>query len=171
MKKLFLLLLIVFKISSSNAQIDSIFHVKNPQKVFNLKSLNFIGNKYFYGNKKLKSVAALEIPFYELNDSLVNQNYKTYNTLRQIGNYVSLIPLIYILGISSKPTSYSSNQSTFWIIYFSAIGTSIGLNIAANAKLRKAAVRYNEVLQKNRVGYWVIESDENSLGLAVKYKF
>jgi hypothetical protein len=171
MEKLTYSLLLSLIVFTSNAQIDSIYHLKIPQKTFTLNPLNRIDGKYYYGNEKLRSFDALQVPFYVLNDSIVNLHYKKYRIFNTIARVVAYVPLIYFLGVAGNRNFYISNQDTFWAIYFLSIGTTIGFDIAKKIQIKKAAMRYNNALKEPPLGYLELKPDDNSLGLAVMYHF
>lgn len=110
-----------------------------------------LGSMYYYGGKRLTQNNALEVPFYELNDPVVNHHYRVNRTFLTIGRIVTVAPLAYILLIPNRQ-SVSILRKDYWTIVWLTAGVSVGLNIAANVHVRKAVEQYNHRLRELRVG-------------------
>jgi hypothetical protein len=108
-------------------------HLKPIERTF--------GSQYFYGGRRLRSVHALEIPFYELNDPTVLRYYRQSRLLNTIGGVVGFVPLIYVLTQRG-----GVNRDTYWQVFFGSLGTTTVLSIVANGKVGRAVKTYNQRL-------------------------
>jgi hypothetical protein len=156
------------------AQKDSSYYNPNiARKIFYLKPLQKIGGNYFYGERKLRGFYALEVPFYELNDAEVNHHYQQFKTFTGIGSAISIIPTMYLLATINNSRQRQSGFYTnnFIIVSFASLGGSVIFNLIAKSHIKKAAIKYNQAIGKNNLGYLQLKTDENSLGMSVKYHF
>lgn len=108
-----------------------------------------LGSVYFYGGKKLSSPYSLEIPFYELNDPLVNHRFQAFRTLTTLSRLTALVPLAYILLQAPR------SNSAYWTVYGGSVVASLTLVIIGNSQVNKAVARYNTMLRHTRVGFSV----------------
>lgn len=170
-----ILTLLLFSLSFSVfAQKDTSYYNPNiVRKIFYLKPLQKIGGNYFYGERKLRGFYALEVPFYELNNAEVNHHYQQFKTFTGIGSAISLIPTIYVLATINNNRQRQSGfySSNYLVVIFASLGGSIACNLVAKSHIKKAAIKYNQAIGKNNLGYFRLHTDENSLGMSVKYHF
>lgn len=169
------LTLLFFSIAfSSFAQKDSAYYNPNiARKLYYLKPLQKINGSYYYGDRRLSGYNSLEVPFFELNDPEVNFHYRRYKTFTGIGQAIGFIPTIYILSTLRKnlarQTRYYSGT------YLGIIGASLVGNLTCTligkSHIKKAAIRYNKALGQNNMSNLQLKTDENALGLALKYNF
>jgi hypothetical protein len=173
MKNITILLFLVVSLNTF-AQKDSSYYNPNiTQKLYYLKPLQKVGGNYFYGDRKLSGVNALEVPFFELNDTEVNHHYKKYKIFTGVGQAIGFIPTIYILANINNTRVRQSGYytSTYLSIILASLGGSIACNAIGKSHIKKAAIRYNKAIEKNNVSYWQLKTDDNSLGMALKYNF
>ncbi|GAB3890521.1 hypothetical protein [Spirosoma agri] len=126
------------------------------------------GAVYFYGGKRLSSPYALEVPFFELNDPMVNHHFRAFRTLTSISRLTSLATLAYVIF------NKNGRNSTYWIVYGSSIGASLTLAIIGNGHVNKAVTRYNELLRQPRVGMSIAPiplTGKQAIGVGIAYKF
>lgn len=156
------------------AQKDSAYYNPNiTRKLYYLKPLQKVNGSYYYGERRLSSYNSLEVPFFELNDPEVNFHYRRYKTFTGIGQAIGFIPTIYILATLNKPRTRQSGLYTgtyLGIIGASLVGT-ITCTLIGKSHIKKAAIRYNQALGQSNLSYWQLQTDQNSLGLALKYSF
>lgn len=167
--------LLFFSISFSTfAQKDSAHYNPNiTRKLYYLKSLQKVNGSYYYGERRLSGYNSLEVPFFELNNPEVNFHYRRYKTFTGIGQAIGLIPTIYILATLrnnvSRQTRYYSGT------YLGIIGATLVGNLTCTligkSHIQKAAIKYNQALGQSNVSSLQLKTDENSLGLALKYSF
>jgi hypothetical protein len=172
--KIIITLLFVGISLSSFAQKDSSYYNPNiTRKLYYLKPLQKVGGVYFYGDRKLSGVNALEVPFFELNDAEVNHHYKNYKVFTGIGQAISFIPTIYILANLNNTRVRQSGYytRTYLSIILASIGGSIVCTTIGKSNIKKAAIKYNQTIGQNNLGSWQLKTDENSLGIALKYNF
>ena len=174
MKKLIALLFICTTFSLF-AQKDSAYYNPNAtRKTYYLKPLKKVNGTYFYGERKLQGGYALEVPFYELNDADVNHHYRQFKTFTVIGQVIGSIPTFYLLlNINNRSSSrqFNYNLNTYIGVVLASVGGSITCNLIGRSHLKKAAIKYNQALGKQDLGYWQLKNDDNSLGVALRYNF
>ena len=154
------------------AQKDSSYYNPNiTRKLFYLKPLNKVNGIYYYGERKLSGYSSLEVPFFELNDAEVNHHYKRYKISTGIGQAISLIPTIYIIANLNNSSRRQSGfyTSTYLGIIVASVSGSIACNLIGKSHIKKAAIKYNQGIGKDNMSYWQLTTDENSLGMAMKY--
>jgi hypothetical protein len=156
------------------AQKDSSYYNPNiARKLYYLKPLQKVNGNYYYGERKLSGYNSLEIPFFELNNPEVNFHYNRYKTFTGIGQAIGFIPTIYILATINKPRTRQSGfyTGTYLIVIGATLAGSITCSLIGKAHIKKAAIKYNQAIGKNNLGYLQLKTDENSLGMSVKYHF
>lgn len=158
----------------SFAQKDSAFYNPNiTRKLYYLKPLQKVSGVYFYGDRKLSGFNALEVPFFELNDPEVNFHYKNYKIFTGIGQAISFIPTIYILANLNNSRNRQSGyySGTYLGILFASLGGSIACNLIGKTHIKKAAIRYNQAIGENNISYLQLKTDENAIGMSLRYHF
>ncbi len=156
------------------AQKDTSYYNPNiTRKLYYLKPLQKINGVYFYGDRKLSGYNALEVPFFELNDAEVNHHYKNYKILTGVGQAISLIPTVYILANLNNTRNRQSGYytGTYLSIIAASLGGTIACNLIGKSHIKKAAIRYNQAIGKDNMSSWQFKTDDNSLGMALKYNF
>ncbi len=170
-----LLTLLFFGISFSIlAQKDSVYYNPNiTRKLYYLKPLQKVNGSYYYGERRLSSYNSLEVPFFELNDPEVNFHYRRYKTFTGIGQAISIIPTIYFLATFNKTRTRQSGfySATYLSIIGASLVGSITTSLIGKSHVKKAAIRYNQAIGQNNVSSLQLKTDENSLGLALRYNF
>jgi hypothetical protein len=121
----------------------------------------------------LNSYYSLEVPFFELNDAEVNFHYKKFKTFTAIGQAISFIPTIYILANLNNTRRQQSGYytGTYLGIILASLGGSLACTFIGKSHIKKAAIKYNQAIGKDTLGFWQIKTDENSLGMALRYNF
>lgn len=155
-------------------QKDSSYYNTNiTRKLYYLKPLQKVSGVYFYGDRKLSGYNALEVPFFELNNAEVNFHYKRFKTFTGIAQAISFIPTIYIIANLSNRNKQQSGYytSTYLGVIIASLGGSIACNLIGKSHIKKAAIKYNQAIGKDNVGYWQFKTDNNSLGMALRYNF
>lgn len=109
-----------------------------------------IGSVYYYGGKRLSSPHSLEVPFFELDDPMVNRHYRNYRTWVTVSRLTAVVPLIYVF---TRNTSARLNSREYWAIYFGSLGASLAFTLAGNSQVNKAVMRYNQMLRQSRLGF------------------
>jgi hypothetical protein len=172
--KIIIALLFVGISLNSFAQKDSSYYNPNiTRKLYYLKPLQKVSGVYFYGDRKLSGYNALEVPFFELNDAEVNHHYKSYKIFVGVGQIIGFIPTIYILANLNNNRVRGSGYytGTYLGVIAASLGGSIACNLIGKSHIKKAAIRYNQAIGQSNVGYWQFKTDDNSLGMALKYNF
>ncbi|WP_345269960.1 hypothetical protein [Nibrella viscosa] len=108
-----------------------------------------LGSVYYYGGKRLTSPHSLEVPFYELDDPMVNRHYRNYRTWTTVSRLTAVVPLLYVF---TRNTTARLNSREYWAIYFGSLGASLGFTIIGNTQVNKAVMRYNQMLRQSRLG-------------------
>lgn len=156
------------------AQKDSAYYNPNiTRKLYYLKPLQKVNGSYYYGERRLSSYNSLEVPFFELNDPEVNFHYRRYKTFTGIGQGIGFIPTIYILATLNKPRTRQSGfyTSTYLGIIGASLAGSITCSLIGKSHIKKAAIKYNQALGQNNMSSLELKTDENSLGLVLRYNF
>jgi hypothetical protein len=129
-------------------------------KTVELKPIYKEGFRYYYDMKRVRTPYALQVPLLSLNDEEVERRYKNFNRFKNIGNYVPLIPFIYMTSVMNTPgTIY--NRDTFLLIFLGTFGLDISLDILAHGQLKKGIGRYNEL---------IVVPSSGTPGLALRYR-
>lgn len=169
------LTLLFFSIAFSIfAQKDSAYYNPNiTRKLYYLKPLQKINGSYYYGERRLSGYNSLEVPFFELNNPEVNFHYRRYKTFTGIGQAIGFIPTIYVLATLNKPRTRQSGfyTSTYLSIIGVTLAGSITCSLIGKSHIKKAAIKYNQALGQKNMSTLQLKTDENSLGLALKYSF
>lgn len=146
-------------------------------KSLELKPIYRQGSKYFYGDKKVRNGYALQVPLLALEDDEINQRFKNFTTIRKIGRYSYLVPLIYLITISSSnrqgQTQINRSKIDTWsAVFWGAVATNIGCNIVSNVQLGKGIDRYNTLIFKNNVGLQLNYTPETQMAcFGFSYRF
>ncbi|GGD67613.1 hypothetical protein GCM10011514_34620 [Emticicia aquatilis] len=156
------------------AQKDSSYYNPNiVRKLYYLKPLQKVNGVYFYGERRMSSYNSLEVPFFELNNPEVNFHYRRYKTFTGIGQAIGFIPTIYVLATLNKPRTRQTGfyTSTYLSIIGATLAGSITCSLIGKSHIKKAAIKYNQALGQSNVSNLQFKTDENSLGLALRYNF
>ncbi|MEZ0609226.1 hypothetical protein ACAW74_11955 [Fibrella sp. WM1] len=142
--------LLLFVALSGYAQRDTSFYRTTPvpahlRPIERAIGSSAIGSVYFYGGKRLTSAASLEIPFFELNDPLVNRHYRNYRTWTTVSRLTALVPLVYFF---TRTKSVGFNSGEYWTVYGGSVVLAFGTVIIANTQVNKAVARYNTMLRQ-----------------------
>lgn len=107
------------------------------------------GSVFYYGGKRLSSANSLEIPFFELNDPVVNRHYRNYRLSTSISRAMALVPFIYFL---TRRTGVRFNSREYWTLYGTSVAASLGISIYGNTQIHKGVRQYNSQLRQARLG-------------------
>lgn len=124
-----------------------------------LKPITQQGWKYYYDLKRVSSPVALEVPLLAVNDNEVTRYLKAYKGWNAASNFVTLVPLVYLLSI---PRNGYINQETFWWVFGGTVAAQLGMSAISHFKLGKSIDRYNVL---------ILQPTGLNLGLSVTYKF
>lgn len=119
-------------------------HLMPIERGYGSSSLSSV---YFYGRKRLSSPYSLEVPFYEINDPIVNHHFQVFKTLTWAGRLTGFVPLGYLLF-----QGRNANRTTYWTIVGGSVAATLTLAIIGNSHVNKAVTRYNGLLRQPRVG-------------------
>lgn len=156
------------------AQKDSAYYNPNiTRKLYYLKPLQRVNGLYYYGDRRLSGYTSLEVPFFELNDQEVNFHYRRYKTFTGIGQAIGFIPTIYILATLRKNLARQTRyySGTYLGIIGATLVGNVTCTLIGKSHIKKAAIRYNQALGQSNMSSLQLKTDENSLGLALKYSF
>lgn len=149
------------------------YHPNITKKIYYLKPLQKVNGAYYYGERRLSGYNSLEVPFFELNNPEVNFHYRRYKTFTGIGQAIGFIPTIWVLATLNKPRTRQSGfyTSTYLGIIGATLVGSITCSLIGKSHIKKAAIKYNQALGQNNMSNLQLKTDENSLGLALRYNF
>ena len=138
-------------LSSVYAQRDTSFYRTTPipphlRPIERALGSSSLGSVYYYGGKKLTGPYSLEVPFFELNDPLVNRHYRNFRIWTTVSRLTALAPVIYFLA---RTRSVGFNSAEYWTIYGSSAVVALGTVIVANTQVNKSVARYNSLLRQN----------------------
>ena len=141
-------------LSAAHAQRDTSFyrpasvpaHLRPIERALGSSSL---GSVYFYGGKKLTGPYSLEIPFFELNDPIVNRHYRNFRIWTTVSRLTALVPVVYFLARTGRS---GFNSGEYWTLYGSSAVLAIGTVIVANTQVNKSVARYNSLLRQTYRG-------------------
>ena len=118
-------------------------HLRPIERALGSSSL---GSVYYYGGKKLTGPYSLEVPFFELNDPIVNRHYRNFRVWTTVSRLTAIVPLVYFLA---RTRSAGFNSGEYWTIYGGSALASIATVIVANTQVNKSVARYNSLLRQN----------------------
>lgn len=155
--RVYLLCLCLFGALTAQAQHrrgrDTLFYRETPIPAHLRPIERAIGNVYFYGGKRLSSPYSLEVPFYELDDPMVNRHFRNFRTWTTLSRLTGLATLAYVLF------DKNGRNGTYWTVYGGSIVAAVTFTIIGNGQVSKAVTRYNEMLRQvpaPRVGLSVV---------------
>jgi hypothetical protein len=119
----------------------------------------FNADEYRIGNIRTLNNKRLEPYFYAQNDPIVIENYKYHRKTRPI--YLTIVPVGYLVFISGFATIIGSSLSgvrpnnrnlgtTLMLSGLASFGVAAGIRINSFSKMKKARVRYNELVINHR---------------------
>ena len=141
-----------------------------------LKPIYKNGWKYFYGDQKLNSVDALQIPLQSLNDDEINRRYKkfkTFQSLRIVAYIPSIVYLLINANFGGRRPTRGINQETFWLLWGGGLVTDLTFNAISHGQMGKAIDVYNiKISNKSTLGLSFNRLlNENYPGLSYRFKF
>lgn len=175
MRNAFLLTILLFLSVTAQAQRrrDDTSHYRSVpipghlQPIERAVGSSALGSVYFYGGKRLSSPYSLEVPFYELDDPIVNRRFRNYRTWITLSRLTSVATLAYAL------LDRNGRRGTYWTVYGGSIAVAFTFTIIGNGQVNKAVTRYNEMLRQPRVGFSTapLPMGGSALGVGVAYGF
>ncbi len=131
----------------SNCQAQEVMTQSSPISNSLLKSITIqneiIRSYYFYGETKLDTPYALQIPFKDLNDAEVLKGYKNYKLFNSASNSVYSLQLLVLLN-NQKTFAYDPKKLIY--LYGATVITSFIIKSIGRQKLKKAVNRFNSLL-------------------------
>jgi len=145
-------------------------------KEISLKPIYKNGWKYFYGDQRMNSVYALQIPLQSLNDNEINMRYKkfkTFQALRIVAYIPSIVYLLVNANFGGRRPTRGINQETFWLLWGGGIVTDLTFNAISHGQMGKAIDIYNvKISNKSSVGLSFNRLlNQNYPGLTYQFKF
>src|SRR5882757_6599922 len=143
-----------------------------------LKPIYKQGWKYFYGDQRMNSVYALQIPLESLGDQEINARFKTfkryqvYRVLVYIPSFVYLLANVHFGGRRGYSTR-GMDAETFLLLAVGGLAGDITFNAMAHQQMAKAIDIYNvKISNKSVLGLsfnrlW----NHNYPGLNYQFKF
>src|SRR6478752_5769000 len=120
-------------------------HAQGTKEVA-LKPIYKNGWKYFYGDKRVNSVYALQIPLESIDDKEINLRYKKFKTFQVLRGVAYIPGLIYLLANGNfggrRPTRGISSE-TFLLIMAGGVAADITFNALSHHQMGKAIDIYN----------------------------
>jgi hypothetical protein len=117
-------------------------HLRPIERAFGSSAF---GSVYFYGGKRLTSASSLEVPFYELNDPLVNRHYRNFRTWTTVSRLIGFVPLIYFF---TRQRTAGLNAGEYWSVYGGSVVVAVGAVVVGNSQVNKGVARYNTLLRQ-----------------------
>jgi hypothetical protein len=145
-------------------------------KEMSLKPIYKNGWKYFYGDEKMNSVYALQIPLQSLNDKEINMRYKKFKTFQVLRGIAYIPSLVYLLTNANfggrRPTRGISSE-TFLLFVAGGVAADITFNAISHHQMGKAIDIYNvKISNKSTLGLSFNRLlNQNYPGLSYQFKF
>jgi len=145
-------------------------------KEITLKPIYKNGGKYFYGEQRMNSVYALQIPLQSLNDSEINARYKKFKTFQVLRGVAYIPSLIYLFTNANfggrRPTRGISSE-TFLLLWAGGLAADITFNALSHHQMGKAIDIYNvKISNKSTLGLSFNRLlDQNYPGISYQFKF
>lgn len=143
MKKI--LLFSILLINTCHAQ--EIIPKSSPISNSLLKSITIqneiIRSYYFYGETKLDTPYALQIPFKDLNDAEVLKGYRNYKLFDNASKSVYTLQLLVLLN---NPKTFAYDPKKLIYLYGVSVLTSFIVKSIGRQKLKKSINRFNSLL-------------------------
>ncbi|MBX2961901.1 MAG: hypothetical protein KF687_05260 [Cyclobacteriaceae bacterium] len=154
-KPLFCGFVILLFLLSSNLQAQQRF------RTVELKPIHKDGWRYFYDGKRVNTPYALQIPLSSVNDEEVTKRYKQFTFLSNAGQFLAIVPLVYLIGGVTNSGNIYNPETFFWMV-IAIFGIDITLDIVAHSQLKKGIDRYNIL---------ILTPSQGAPGLSLRYKF
>jgi len=141
-----------------------------------LKPIYKNGWKYFYGDQRMNSVYALQIPLQSLNDNEINLRYrkfKTFQALRVVAYIPGLVYLLTNANFSGHRPTRGINSETFLLLWVGGLAADFTFNALSHHQMGKAIDIYNvKISDKSSLGLSFNRLlDHNYPGLSYQVKF
>ena len=143
-----------------------------------LKPIYKQGWKYFYGNKRMNSAYALQIPLEALENREINERFRKFKRLQVIGLLAYLPSFVYLFtngrAIVRHGRGYrNSEDRTYLFLLAGGIGGRITFSALAHRQMNEAIDIYNiQIANKSSVGLSLAPLPrQNILGLSYHFTF
>ena len=141
-----------------------------------LKPIYKNGGKYFYGEQRMNSVYALQIPLQSLNDNEINARYKkfkTYQALRVVAYIPGLVYLFTNANYGGRRPTRGISSETLLLLWVGGLAGDITFNALSHHQMGKAIDIYNvKISNKSTLGLSFNRLlNQNYPGLSYHFKF
>jgi hypothetical protein len=141
-----------------------------------LKPIYKNGGKYFYGDQRMNSVYALQIPLQSLNDNEINARYKKFKTFQALRGAAYIPGLVYLLtnaNFGGRRPTRGINSETFLLLWAGGIAGDITFNALSHHQMGKAIDIYNvKISNKSILGLSFNRLlNQNYPGLSYRFTF
>ncbi len=141
-----------------------------------LKPIYKQGWKYFYGEQRMNSVYALQIPLQSLNDNEINARYKKFKTFQVLRGVAYIPAIVYILTNANfggrRPTRGLTSEK-FLLFWAGGLVGDITFNALSHHQMGKAIDIYNVKISGNSTLGLSFNRllDQKFPGLSYKFRF
>jgi len=136
------------------------------------------GWKYFYGDKKVHNVYALQIPLQELNNKEINERFRKFKTYRVLGALCYLPSLVFLLTnnhLNSGHYGYRgrNDAANYALLVVGGTLGNIVFNEVGHHQLNKAIDIYNiQIAERSTLGVSINRlPNDNLAGLSYSLRF
>jgi hypothetical protein len=143
-----------------------------------LKPIYKQGWKYFYGDQRMRSVYALQIPLESVNDKEINERFKRFKTLQTFRVFVYIPAIVYLLtnahfGGRRGYNTRGIDSETFLLLGLGGLAADITLKAAAHHQMARVIDIYNvKISNKSTLGLSFNRLlNQNYPGLTYQFKF
>jgi len=143
-----------------------------------LKPIYKHGWKYFYGDQRMNSVYALQIPLESLNDKEINERFKRFKRLQVFRVFAYIPSIVYLLtnahfGGHRGYSTRGVDSETFLLFWLGGLAADISFNAASHHQMAKAIDIYNvKISNKSTLGLSFNRLlNQNYPGLSYQFKF
>jgi hypothetical protein len=141
-----------------------------------LKPIFKQGWKYFYGDQRMNSVYALQIPLESLNNKEINERFKRFKRfqiLRGVGYIPGIVYLLVNANFGGRRPTRGINSQTFLLLWAGGLAADITFNAMAHHQMGKAIDIYNlKISNKSTLGLSFNRLlNQNHPGVSFQFKF
>jgi hypothetical protein len=141
-----------------------------------LKPIYKNGWKYFYGDQRMNSVYALQIPLQSLNDNEINARYKKFKTFQVLRGVAYIPGLVYLFtnaNFSGRHGTRAVQSETLLLLWAAGLAGDITFNALGHYQMGKAIDIYNlKISNKSTLGLSFNRLlNQNYPGLSYQLKF
>ncbi len=141
-----------------------------------LKPIYKQGWKYFYGDQRMNSVYALQIPLESLNDQEINERFKRFKRFQVLRGIAYIPGIVYLLvnaNFGGRRPTRGINSQTFLLLWAGGLAADITFNAMAHHQMGKTIDIYNvKISNKSTLGLSFNRLlNENYPGLSYQFRF